>query len=124
MTVTVTPGERSGAVRPPASKSQAHRLLICAALGETAVELECDGVSKDIAATAACLNALGANIAIENDLIRAEPIRAVPSGLCRLPCGESGSAFSCPWRGPLARRRCSSGRVVCRSGRWPLWTGS
>ena len=31
---TITPGARTGRVRIPASKSQAHRLLICAALGE------------------------------------------------------------------------------------------
>ena len=29
---TITPGARTGRVRIPASKSQAHRLLICAAL--------------------------------------------------------------------------------------------
>ena len=33
MNVTLTPGARSGQIRIPASKSQAHRLLICAALG-------------------------------------------------------------------------------------------
>ena len=31
---TITPGARTGRVRISASKSQAHRLLICAALGE------------------------------------------------------------------------------------------
>ena len=116
MTVTVTPGERGGTVRPPASKSQAHRLLICAALGETAVELSCSGVSNDIAATAACLNALGADIAIDNDVIRVEPIRAVPSGLCRLPCGESGSTlrFLLPVAGALGAEA-----VFLREGRLP-----
>ena len=34
MNVTLTPGARSGQIRIPASKSQAHRLLICAALGD------------------------------------------------------------------------------------------
>ena len=33
MNQTVSPGPRTGSVRIPASKSQAHRLLICAALG-------------------------------------------------------------------------------------------
>ena len=32
MNVTIQPGPRQGRVRIPASKSQAHRLLICAAL--------------------------------------------------------------------------------------------
>ena len=116
MTVTVSPGERSGAVRPPASKSQAHRLLICAALGERAVELACDGVSRDIAATAACLNALGADITIANDKIRVEPIRSVPDGVCRLPCGESGSTlrFLLPVVGVLGAEA-----VFLREGRLP-----
>ena len=33
--ITVQPGSRTGAVHIPASKSQAHRLLICAALSQT-----------------------------------------------------------------------------------------
>ena len=51
MNQTVLPGPRTGSVRIPASKSQAHRLLICAALGARPVALQCDGVSADIAAT-------------------------------------------------------------------------
>ena len=62
MNQTVLPGPRTGCVRIPASKSQAHRLLICAALGAQPVALRCDGVSADIAATARCLRALGADV--------------------------------------------------------------
>ena len=54
------PGERCGCVRVPASKSQAHRLLICAALGEKPVTVVCDSLSDDINATIDCLCALGA----------------------------------------------------------------
>lgn len=32
MTRTVAPGPRAGVIQIPASKSQAHRMLICAAL--------------------------------------------------------------------------------------------
>ena len=63
MNVTLTPGARSGQIRIPASKSQAHRLLICAALGDAPVRLRLDGRSKDIDATIGCLRALGAEIA-------------------------------------------------------------
>ena len=35
MNRTLLPGPRTGAVRIPASKSQAHRMLICAALSRT-----------------------------------------------------------------------------------------
>ena len=62
MNFVISPGARTGAVRIPASKSQAHRLLICAALGKAPVTVRCDGLNADILATAACLRALGANV--------------------------------------------------------------
>ncbi len=89
----IQPGRRSGTVRVPSSKSQAHRLLILAALGEGETRLVCNGLSKDILATVACLKVLGADIAEEGTVLRVRPIREVPAGLCRLPCGESGSTL-------------------------------
>ncbi len=117
MKITLAHGSRCGAVRIPASKSQAHRLLILAALGENETVLACDGISKDIAATAACLNALGADICeTEPGLLRVRPIREVPKGLCHLPCGESGSTlrFLLPVVGALGAE-C----VFHREGRLP-----
>ena len=93
MNQTVLPGPRTGHIQIPASKSQAHRLLICAALGWSPAEIRCRGISKDIAATMDCLNALGAEIAVSGDCIAVKPITAVPEGLCRLPCQESGSTL-------------------------------
>ena len=117
MTVTLAGGSRSGCVRTPASKSQAHRLLILAALGEEEMTLLCDGISADIAATAACLNALGAEIreGAAGEL-HVCPIREVPDGLCTLPCGESGSTlrFLLPVAGALGAE-C----VFLREGRLP-----
>ena len=103
MKQTVHPGSRTGTVSIPASKSQAHRLLICAALGQAPAEIRCRGISKDIAATIGCLNALGAEIAVSGDCITVKPITAVPEGLCHLPCGESGSTlrFLLPVAGAL-----------------------
>ena len=46
------PGFRTGAVHIPASKSQAHRLLICAALSQNETVIRCRGISRDIAASA------------------------------------------------------------------------
>ena len=40
---TIIPGARTGRVRIPASKSQAHRLLICAALGVFFVDPDTEG---------------------------------------------------------------------------------
>ena len=94
MNVTIRPGQRSGRVKIPASKSQAHRLLICAALGRGETVIACDGLSADITATMACLNALGADIRqTEDGRLRVRPIEQVPAGLCHLYCGESGSTL-------------------------------
>ena len=80
---TITPGARTGRVRIPASKSQAHRLLICAALGEEKTEVVCDGISADIAATAKCLSALGAKIEEMETGFLVSPIKKVPEGALR-----------------------------------------
>ena len=90
---TITPGARTGRVRIPASKSQAHRLLICAALGEEKTEVVCDGISADIAATAKCLSALGAAVEETEAGFLVSPIKKVPEGRCELYCGESGSTL-------------------------------
>jgi 3-phosphoshikimate 1-carboxyvinyltransferase len=91
MDVTIYPRKLQGTVEVIPSKSQAHRLLICAALGEKAVTLRCDGLSKDIEATANCLRGLGADIAVDNDTLRVTPIAKAQRGI--LPCGESGSTL-------------------------------
>ena len=90
---TISPGARTGRVHIPASKSQAHRLLICAALGEETCEIVCDGVSADIAATAKCLNALGAKVERTETGFLVSPIQKVPEGCCEFLCGESGSTL-------------------------------
>ena len=62
MDVKIEPGPLCGTVAAISSKSQAHRALICAALSDTPANIECEGKSNDIEATAACLSALGADI--------------------------------------------------------------
>lgn len=94
MNQTVFPGTRTGSVRIPASKSQAHRLLICAALGAQPVMLQCDGVSADIAATARCLCALGADITDDGaGTFRIVPIAGEMPAHADMLCGESGSTL-------------------------------
>ena len=107
MNKTLTPGERCGEVRIPSSKSIVHRQLICAALGEHEVLIRYDGLSRDIRATADCLNALGADIQIGENVLRVKPIDGrsdVKTAL--LPTGESGSTlrFLIPVAGALGRR--------------------
>ncbi len=91
MTAALPAGALTGSVRIPASKSQAHRLLICAALGQSPVTLRCDGISRDIDATARCLQALGAQVTVDGSAIRLTPGRTEHPAA--LPCGESGSTL-------------------------------
>ena len=117
MNVSVLPGPKTGRVRPPCSKSQAHRVLICAALADRESVIYCDGVSRDIEATAACLAALGAEIRpTQNGGLAVTPIDHVPAGERVLPCGESGSTlrFLLPVVGALGARA-----VFRRGGRLP-----
>ena len=94
MNVTLRGGARSGCVRIPASKSQAHRLLICAALGDRPVSVLCDGMNADIHATIRCLEALGASVRPhEGNALFVTPVSAVPEGERVLNCGESGSTL-------------------------------
>ena len=95
MNRVVFPGALSGQFRAPASKSHAHRLLICAALGHASVRVSCDTFSDDILATIDCLNAMGAKITHEGGTISVSPIFAngSPDGACQLYCKESGSTL-------------------------------
>ena len=102
MNITITPGKLRGTVAAIPSKSQAHRLLICAAFANAPTELFCPQVNRDIEATAACLSALGAAIVRTADGYRVEPITVIPKKAV-LPCGESGSTlrFFLPIAGAL-----------------------
>lgn len=116
MNKTILPGARTGEVHIPASKSQAHRMLLCAAMGEKEVTLRCRGLSKDILATVACLKALGASVDAEGEVLHLRPVSAPPPGLRPLPCGESGSTlrFLLPLAGALG-----ASAVFEREGRLP-----
>ena len=77
MNLTITPGKLSGTVTPPPSKSQAHRLLICAALAGEGSVIHGLADSQDIRATRRCLAELNT-----------ERIN-----LPKFDCGESGSTL-------------------------------
>ncbi len=94
MNILIENGAFVGTVRAPASKSAAHRLLICAALADNPTELECPDASDDINATVDCLNALGARIERTENGFSVIPVdfgRLPEKAVCR--CGESGSTF-------------------------------
>lgn len=114
MNMTVKPGSRTGTVYAPASKSMAHRYLICAALSRKSSLIYCDTISDDIEATADCLNALGAGIKIEGRRISVDPVKNCLQGEngcsseaeeAQLYCRQSGSTlrFLLPLAGVLGR---------------------
>ena len=62
MNIEIMPHMLCGTVPAISSKSDAHRLLIAAALADQPTVLSCNVLSEDIRATAECLRALGASI--------------------------------------------------------------
>lgn len=92
MDITIYPKKLSGTVRAIPSKSQAHRLLICAAFSDSSTVLECPQTNEDIEATVRCLNALGAEIFRTDNGYEITPVTYVPPSAV-LDCGESGSTL-------------------------------
>lgn len=93
MNTIITPTPLHGTVQAVASKSLAHRALICAALAQSASTILCNNISRDIAATMDCLSAMGAHISVCGQKIHIEPISQLPSAPVHLHCGESGSTL-------------------------------
>ena len=92
MNVIIQPSALRGTIPAIASKSAAHRLLICAAFADAPTKIALNASSEDIEATARCLAALGARVERVEDGLVVSPAAAVPSG-SRLDCGESGSTL-------------------------------
>ena len=92
MDITIHPSRISGAVAAIPSKSQAHRVIICAALADKETTIICRETNRDIEATVNCMNALGANITQTGNGYHVIPVKtAVTSAV--LNCGESGSTL-------------------------------
>lgn len=92
MDITIYPKKLNGSVIAIPSKSQAHRLLICAAFADRPTTLVCPQTNRDIEATAECLRSLGADIRRTDDGYTVTPIAAAPEAAV-LHCGESGSTL-------------------------------
>lgn len=92
MNIRITPGLLSGKTRAIPSKSQAHRMLICAAFAQAPTRLVCSQTNRDIQATAQCLTALGADIHRTGDGYEIHPARSIPAQAV-LPCRDSGSTL-------------------------------
>ena len=92
MDLKIFPSKLQGSISAIPSKSQAHRLLICAAFSSSPTELVCPDTNEDIDATVFCLNAIGAHIVRSESGFWVEPINAVPQK-ASLDCKESGSTL-------------------------------
>lgn len=92
MNVTITPHPLSGTVAVPASKSMAHRAIICAALAGGGSCIRNVSFSKDIDATLSVMEAFGASYRISENTIAIDGIRK-PKPTAKADCCESGSTL-------------------------------
>lgn len=81
----------SGVVELPSSKSISHRAIICAGLAPGDSIIRRLSGSDDIAATIACMTALGARIEAKQDTLMISGALPCPRG--PLDCGESGTTL-------------------------------
>lgn len=92
MNIKITPAPISGGIEAVASKSFAHRALICACLAKGKSQIKINTTSADIEATVSCLRSLGAKIEINGSVYTVTPIDA-PRTSAAIDCGESGSTL-------------------------------
>ena len=118
MEVTLFHPDPPARVQAVSSKSDVHRLLICAALADVQTVLFCPDRNADILATARVLTALGARLSYENGAYTVDPIQIPPRHEVVLDCGESGSTlrFILPVAAALgvSARLCGQGRLLKR----------
>jgi len=92
MDIRITPTLLEGKVSIPASKSCAHRALICAALADGTSVITGVSMSKDIEATIGSMTALGAEFIVEGDTVTVRGIKT-PAEKAVIDCNESGSTL-------------------------------
>ena len=102
MDIIITPKTLSGEITAIPSKSQAHRLLICAAFADGPTVLHCPETNRDMDATAGCLRSLGADITRTSTGYLVRPVQSLPESAV-LNCQDSGSTlrFLLPVAGAL-----------------------
>ena len=102
MDIRIHPHLLRGDINIIPSKSQAHRLLICAAFADRPTNIICPETSRDMDATADCLQALGAGICRTKTGYSVFPAQEIPHSAL-LNCCESGSTlrFLLPIAGAL-----------------------
>lgn len=92
MDIKIFPSQLKGNVCAIPSKSQAHRILICAAFSDEPTRIHCHQTNQDMDATVRCLEAIGATIKHTGSEFLVVPIAQIPSK-AEMDCGESGSTL-------------------------------
>lgn len=92
MNIKINPSYLNGGIEAPASKSVAHRMLICAALAKGKSVIKINKTSDDIEATVNCLRAIGVTIEKDSSEYTVIPPSAF-SKTAELDCRESGSTL-------------------------------
>ena len=92
MDIRITPSHLSGRVEIPASKSCAHRALICASLAQGKSVISGVSMSKDIEATIRAMTALGAHFDVDGTTVTVTGITSAPDK-ADIDCNESGSTL-------------------------------
>jgi len=115
MQVKIKPINPNGEISAIASKSDAHRAIICAALSDTKTNIQISHISKDIEATLNCIKSIGADFTKKDTVYEITPIKTLSQNPT-LDCNESGSTlrFLLPVLSALG-----SGATFVGSGRLP-----
>lgn len=119
MELTLLPARITGQIAAIASKSQAHRLLICAALADRPARLACGELSEDIQATARCLEAMSASVCYADGAFTVHPLAYTEEEIV-LDCGESGSTLRFLLPVAAALGLCADFRLRGRLAQRPL----
>ncbi len=92
MDIKITPKKIQGSIDGIASKSFAHRALICACLAKGKSQIKINTTSADIESTVSCLKNMGAKIEQDGSVYCVTPIEKIPES-AEINCGESGSTI-------------------------------
>ncbi|MDD4237332.1 MAG: 3-phosphoshikimate 1-carboxyvinyltransferase [Desulfotomaculaceae bacterium] len=94
MNIRITPSALQGRIEAIPSKSDAHRILIAAALSDQPTVVRLGSSSQDIQATMECLRSLGAKIYNDSPgFLNISPVWQNTVAFPKLDCGESGATL-------------------------------
>ncbi|MBQ9832787.1 MAG: 3-phosphoshikimate 1-carboxyvinyltransferase [Clostridia bacterium] len=92
MDIRIDPSTLNGTLPSISSKSDVHRLMICAALSDKPTVINNVSGCDDILATASCIEGLGAKAVFDGRTCTVTPSQNIPENPC-FNCRESGSTL-------------------------------